>query len=654
MKKEVGPMRLIHGQWTFDHPLGIEAHEDNHFAQGVEGLTIYHDAGISFTVHGFGAATIRGDSSGTNGIETNPVVVWNGRLDNAPDLARELGLARNVNCQDVDLVVSACARWGPDAFCRIKGDWALLVWDARERCLTLAKDPIGTRPLFYAHTPQGVTWSSSLAWLLRNVPAVPALNLEYLAGWLAFFPSAALTPYSGIQAIPPSHYVQFQDKRAILRRYWDFEPTESIRLLDEFEYEERFRASFSNSVRRRLRSTAPVLAELSGGMDSSSIVCVADALLLHETGLTPRLDTLSYYDDEEPNWNERPYFGLVEKKRGREGFHVPVDSSHYAAALIEKQDFAAVPAELGKTMGRQSTVSDFIRSQNYQCVLCGIGGDEFTGGVPTPIPELADLLALGEARRFTRQLMQWALSQGRPWIHILFETLKSFAPPFLGRFSSVRKPPSWLTSGFRRQFRSVLNGYDEPLTLWGNRPSFQENVSAVDALRRQLSASHVGSEEPAERCYPYLDCDFLQFLFNVPREQLVQPGRRRALMRRSLAGIVPDEILSRKRKAFVSRAPRTSITAHWENIQSMTSDMILESLGIVSSAAFRQALEDVRHGKEVPIVPIQRTLSLECWLRNLSHWGVLASTASTANRGFASSQLSARGERHAAQRISAS
>lgn len=94
-------------------------------------------------------------------------------------------------------------------------------------------------------------------------------------------------------------------------------------------------------------------------------------------------------------------------------------------------------------------------------------------------------------------------------------------------------------------------------------------------------------------------------------------------MRRSLAGIVPDEILNRKRKAYVTRAPRTAIAAHWKDIQSLTHDMIAESLGIVSSAAYRQSLEDVRSGREMAIVPIQRMLSLESWLRNLSRWGVL-------------------------------
>ncbi len=359
-------------------------------------------------------------------------------------------------------------------------------------------------------------------------------------------------------------------------------------------------------------------------MDSSSIVCVADALLR-----------------EEPNWNEKPHFTLVEQKRGGEGLHVPVDASHYAAALFEKQEFAVVPGDLGRTYGHRHAVSEFIRWRGYGSVLSGIGGDEFAGGVPTPIPELADLLAQGQVRLLAKQLMKWALSQRRPWIHVWFQTLRSFAPPCLGRIANVRKPPSWVTPLFRRRFRSVLNGYDKPLTLWGYRPSFQENLSALEALRRQLAASHAGSKEPVNTCYPYLDCDLLQFLFNVPRQLLVEPGRRRALMRRSLSGIVPDEIINRKRKAYVSRAPRTAITKHWENMQSLTHDMIAESLGIVSSSAFRQTLEDVRNGKDVALVPIQRTLSLECWLHNLSHSSVLPKTDSAPEHNLTNATIPA-------------
>ena len=637
------PVGLICGQWTFEGSAGRERPAQFPFAGIAEApstATIFCDEAFRLMVRGFAVVEVCGRSRRHAEVEKNSVLVWNGRLDNASDLAHELGVSFNAKGEDAKIVAAAYERWNDEAFRRIKGDWALTIWNAQERCLILAKDPIGTHPLFYSLTPRGLTWSSSLAWLVQNSAASLSLNFEYLAGWLAFFPSAALTPYSGIEAVPSSCFVRFETGRAVIRKYWDFEPSEINRRRNATEYEEQFRCVFTNSVRRRLRSTKPVLAELSGGMDSSSIVCVADALLRREPNLTPRLDTVSYYDDDEPDWNERPYFTLVEAQRGREGLHVPADSSQYMAALFEDQEFAVIPAEMGKTSAREDTVAAFIRSQGYESVLSGIGGDEFTGGVPTPIPELADLLAAGQVGPLARQLMRWALSQRRPWTHVFLETLRSFAPPYLGGTAITRKPPSWLTSQFQRRFRSVLNGYDKPLTLWGPQPSFQENLSALEALRRQLAASSVGSEITTEKRYPYLDCDFLQFLFTVPRQQLVQPGRRRSLMRGSLAGIVPDKILNRKRKAYVTRAPRTAIATHWKDIQSLTHHMVAESLGIVSSAAFRQSLEDLRSGREMAIVPIERMLSLECWLRNLAHWGVLPTSVARESE-FTSATISA-------------
>jgi hypothetical protein len=91
----------------------------------VEGSTSYRDEGISFTVHGIYHRDNSRWFPRTNGIETNTVAVWNGRLDNAPDLARELGRL-NANCQELDLVTSAYARWGTEAS-QNKGDWALVV-----------------------------------------------------------------------------------------------------------------------------------------------------------------------------------------------------------------------------------------------------------------------------------------------------------------------------------------------------------------------------------------------------------------------------------------------------------------------------------------------------------------------------------------------
>src|SRR5258708_2167464 len=151
-----------------------------------------------------------------------------------------------------------------------------------------------------------------------------ALNEEYIAGWFSMFPAVHLTPCVGIHSVPPSSSVLLGSGKHNISKYWDLDPEKKIRYRTDAEYEEHFRNVFAKAVQRKLRSDSPILAELSGGRDSSSIVCMADTVIGRGAAETPRLDTVSYYDDSEPNWNERPYFSKVEEKRGRTGCHINV------------------------------------------------------------------------------------------------------------------------------------------------------------------------------------------------------------------------------------------------------------------------------------------------------------------------------------------
>src|SRR5437879_11452533 len=104
-------------------------------------------------------------------------------------------------------------------------------------------------------------------------------------------------------------------------------------------------------------------------------------------------------------------------------------------------------------------------------------------------------------------------------------------------------------------------------------------------------------QQPYEERYPYLDRGLLEFMFAIPREQLVRPTQRRSLMRRALVGIVPDEILNRKMKAFVARAPMVAISNDWAHFVAMTQNMLVSSLGIVDSERISDALQKVRRGE---------------------------------------------------------
>jgi asparagine synthase (glutamine-hydrolysing) len=573
------------------------------------------------------------------------VITWDGRLDNRADLIRRLRDVLTISSTDVEIVAAAYEYWGSDCLAMLIGDWALSIWDANTRSLILAKDPIGTRHLYYSLDNNEVTWSTILDPLVLFAGKTFALCEEYIAGWFSFFPAAHLTPYVGIDSVPPSSSVLIRAGKHTIRKYWDFDPHKQTRYRTDGEYEEHFRAVFAEAVRRRLCSDSPILAELSGGMDSSSIVCMADTIIARGSAETPRLDTVSYYDDSEPNWNERPYFTKVEEKRGRTGCHIDVSSHGRTKVESDNSGFAVTPGSGGRADERLIAC---MTSQGNRVVLSGIGGDEVTGGVPTPTPELADLLARAKFRTLSHQLKVWALNKRKPWFHLFFDAARGFLPSDLVGVPEYKRPASWLNSGFVKRNRVALQGYEARLKLFGPLPTFQENVSTLDVLRRQLECAALPAEPLYEKRYPYLDRGFLEFMYAVPREQLVRPGQRRSMMRRALLGIVPDELLNRKRKAYIARGPLADISADWTRYADLTQHMVNDALGIVDAKKFLEALQKARQGKTVPVVTLMRTLSIENWLQKMRDSDRLRDSAS-ANRSFRNEGAALAHERWKAQ-----
>jgi asparagine synthase (glutamine-hydrolysing) len=616
------------GRWNFDgKPVDrdyLEKVKPLLARYGPDDAGSYSKDNISILYHTFHTTKESRHETQPHVTASGAILTWDGRLDNRPELIRQLRDVVTIGSTDVEIVTAAFEYWSEDCFAKLIGDWALVIWEPRDRSLILATDPIGTRHLYYSLDKNQVTWSTILDPLVLLAGKTFALCEEYIAGWFSFFPATHLTPYVGIDSVPPSSSVLLRPEKHTIRKYWDFDPGNQIRYRTDGEYEEHFRAVFVEAVRRRLRSDSPILAELSGGMDSSSIVCMADTIIARGTAETPRLDTVSYYDDSEPNWNERPYFTKVEEKRGRAGCHIDVGSQECFKFEFETDRFMVTPGSGG---GRPSEASRqfaaCMTSQGNRVVLSGVGGDEVMGGVPTPAPELEDLLARGQFKRLAHQVKVWALNKRKPWFHLFFEAARGFFPPGLVGVPKHKRPAPWLTQVFVKRNRAALQGYETRLNLFGPLPTFQENVSTLQVLQRQLSCSALSPEPAYERRYPYLDRGLLEFMYSIPREQLVRPGQRRSLMRRALVNIVPNELLNRKRKAFVARAPLADISTNWTNFTEMSQNMVSSFLGIVDAQGFLEVLQKVRHGQEAPILPLLRTVTIETWLRNLGDHRIL-------------------------------
>jgi asparagine synthase (glutamine-hydrolysing) len=493
-----------------------------------------------------------------------------------------------------------------------------------------------------------VAWSSVLDPLVLFAGKNFVLDEEYVAGWFTYFPAVHLTPYVGVHSVPPSSFVLLRPGSRIIRKYWNFDPGKQIRYRSDAEYEEHFRSVLATAVRRRLRSDRPILAELSGGMDSSSIVCMADLVIAGNTSELPCLDTISWYDDSNPDLDERTYFTKVEEKRGRPGYHIDLGEVSKAEGW-ETNSERSVTSEFGNDHFRSTPFltawhserfqqhAAYLVSHGHRVTLSGIGGGEVTGdGVPSPTPELQDLLAGTRFVAFAKQVKAWAVKMRKSRVPLFWEAARGFLPPALGGLpTEVHKAP-WFNSRFVRRNHLALSSYPSRVKLFGALPSFQNNLLTLELTQRVLAYLGLQSEMLCERRFPYLDRSLLEFMYAIPREQIVRVGVRRSLMKRALVGIVPDELLNRKRKACTTTKLPKNRTTEWPSFIDIGQCLVSSSLGIIDQNRFWDALQRSRYSEEVPIRHMKQTLTLEAWLHHLTAQGVLANSLPAAGQRYSS------------------
>jgi asparagine synthase (glutamine-hydrolysing) len=339
-------------------------------------------------------------------------------------------------------------------------------------------------------------------------------------------------------------------------------------------------------------------------------------MVLDQGGVeTSRLDTVSYYNNSEPNWNERPYFLKVEEKRRKSGCHIDV-SSLQSSPELGKNCFSATPGSKSTLPDSTRQLAEYTFQNGHVVILSGTGGDEVLGGIPSPIPELADLLTRLQLRRCAAQLSAWALAKRRPLIHLITDLILEFLPVWLVGMKSYQLRPDWLEEALVKRQSSAVGGYETRLRIHGPLPSFQENLRSLEGLRRQLGCTAALATPRLETRYPYLDRDLLEFLYAIPREQLLRPWQRRSLMRRALKDIVPAEVLNR-RKAGAALTPLNELAEISHSLQETDCELLCARMGIINQRKLQDSFEQLRRGQNTNIVGFARTVSLEYWLRDL-------------------------------------
>jgi asparagine synthase (glutamine-hydrolysing) len=221
--------------------------------------------------------------------------------------------------------------------------------------------------------------------------------------------------------------------------------------------------------------------------------------------------------------------------------------------------------------------------------------------------------------------MAWCLIKRRPWIQLLWQSLIDAVPASLAQyFASESKIESWIQKDFAKRTRLAIRQLDvnEHFGLW--LPTRRSYIGGVQVMANNLAKFAPSPQALEETRYPFLDQTLIEFMLSIPACQILRPGERRSLMRRSLVGIVPQEILSRRTKQVGERTPMLTLEKSWCELQSIYQAPISSRLGFIHEAQLLKTLCDLRAGKSTPIVRVLWTISLEYWLRDLAARGLLA------------------------------
>lgn len=538
------------------------------------------------------------------------VVSWSGHLHNREHLGATLRIAPTQHNEEHRIVAAAYERWGVDAFSRFIGEWAAAVWDADRNCILLARDYSGSRPLYYKIVSARAEWSSDLASLAAGIEP----DNEYLRAWILTNPDPIYTAYKEIRSVPPGGVVRISRGGHSIFSSWRPDLGASIRYSRSEEYDEEFYSLFRTAVRDRMQTDQEIWAELSGGLDSSSVVCMAADILSREPVSASALQTVSYVLDRGDLDDEQQYMDEVIRNTGAPTVRL---HEHEYSAFFPTLGEPCSPVPIANP-GRHSAVARLMAESGARVLLTGLGGDAVMWSSPRICPHVADLLGSFSLRRLNRELLACSVSSGRGYWDILWHDAVEGLFPSL-RSQIRRRPVPWLIPNpgaaavdeyMSGHLADGADGVTSNTTrvYWQNiRDSIR--IASFNAIRVCLGTT------PS---YPFLDRRLVQFMLATPFDLKRNGPQTRVLHRRALAGLLPEAIATRTSKVSGSGFVCRAIAREWSSLLSLfTGECRTARLGLVQPGRIREALDRARAGTEPMILELLRTIAVEVWLRSV-------------------------------------
>lgn len=480
------------------------------------------------------------------------------RIDNRQELIAALELsdypAEQLN--DSQLILAAYEKWQERCPEKLIGDFAFVIWDGYRQKLFCARDPMGIKPFYYYCSDQLFCFASEIKALLR-VPGVPhQLNELKVGCHLALFgEEPTQTFYQEISKLQAAHSLQIgRSCQLTTERYWSLDPDKEIRLSSDDEYTEAFLEIFTEAVRCRLRSAFPVSSTLSGGLDSSSIACIARQLLAGRQKLHTFSAIFPSLPLEERQWiDERHYMDAVKQLDGIEAHDVRADRLNPLIDLLWQDDEPICAPNLYIHQGLYQSA----QNQGVRIFLDGIDGDSTLSHGWTYLTELAytgrwrTLAQLITASARNHRISRKSIVQQQVFHPLLVE-------PFITIWQQLCHLLNWhssdatLVSDRLSQTIGLANymytlSHDQVRSIsprqqhWsGLSSAFYPNVMEItDKATARFSL---------EGRYPFFDRRLMEFCLALPSNQKFRDGWSRGILRFAMTDILPSKVQWRRGK----------------------------------------------------------------------------------------------------------
>ena len=487
-------------------------------------------------------------------------VTFDGRVDNGVQLRATLDARGYVSRTgtDAELLLQAYECWGEGCAREILGDFAFAIWDVKNHNLFCARDQLGIKPFYYVVDRRRFIFGSELQQLFAGSGIVREPNEGMIGEYLAnAITSRDETLYRGVLRLPPAHCLSVRQGKVALRRYWDIDPARAIRYRTDAEYAEHFMEIFKQSVQCRLRSHRPVSMDLSGGLDSSSIVSVVQ--ILKRNGEIPATDTeacsLVF-----PGMacDESGYIDDVVRKSGIKSTLL----APYEPAVSCHEEYVGLHGDFPGNPGNYMWKSVLARAtaRGARVHLTGIGGDDWLSGTEPRYLELLRGFRLGELLRRAR-----ADADSEGFVTTLRQEIRegimsALSPAAIRTIRGVlgrRGVPEWINIEFagrsrlseRLEKKRPPRGFEAPqqrdLHGWLNSGYFPHSLEYDDR-----SSALAGIEFR----HPFHDRRIVELGFAMPREQFWRRGQTKFVLREAMKGILPESVRQRSSKADFSHS----------------------------------------------------------------------------------------------------